>query len=1068
MQLIDFCVRYPISVLVGVILALLFGVISLTRLPLQMTPTVDRPEVSVETVYRGAAPEEAENEIVDRQEEKLNAVQNLREMVSTSSEGRGVITLRFDWGVQKDVARLEVAQKLDLVQDAPLDAERPIIRAVSSDEETPIAWLIVHTKRDINEVRQEGEDIIKPRLERIEGVGAVWMFGGQEREVHVGLDYAALTARGLTIGQVRDAILRENRNTKAGTIDEGKRRYLIRTVGQFTDLKQIEDVIITTQNGVTVFVRDIATVRFGLKEQERSFRYFGNPTLGFGILRRTGGNTVEVIRGVKQELAHLNTIYAQKDIRLEAVYDETDYIYDAVHLVTENLYEATLLTVGVLLLFLRSLSSIFVIGLAIPISVITTFIIIDLLGRSLNIVMLAALAFAVGSVLDDSIVVLENIVRHREMGKSRLQATLDGAKEVWGAILATTLNDLAVFLPLIFVKDEVGQLFRDIAIATSISTAVSLVVAVTVVPMMSAHVLRLRVGGPRYPRLARFLDILFCRWLGDLFSNGLLGLLSWLRYGVVRRVVVALVLIGGSLGLSWYWLPPIDYLPKGNRNLIIAIVKLPPGLNLEHIEGILGELAERYRQMPEIRHLFSVSRTENPLLGVIVHPESADIKTMQRIVGEMQKRSVGIPGTRNVFVTQMSLFRRSGQLLGGTNIEIDVKGHGLGEVRDLAAKIEQQVRPLDGVNFVNSSFEWGNPELQVRVDRAKAAELGLSASEIGYMVETFIAGTKAGNFRENGKERDITLVGTTRGAVRTQALDSVTLRPPKGQPIRLADMAQIREAEGPTKIEHIDRDRAIKLTVNIKDAVPLQTALNAINTQVVKPMRRDLPAGYSLNVSGQAKDLYKTWETLKWSFLLALIIIYLLMCALYESFAYPLLILLSIPPAMVGGVLCLRIVNSGLHVFGVQLIQGDPTVKMDVLAMIGFIMTAGIVVKAAILLVGQAMQHMSEGMPPQEAILESARNRLRPIFMTASNVFGFLPLVVASGAGSELYRGMAAVELGGLALSTLFSLLLVPVVFSLWVDIEASLPRWGRRQPTCSTAARDDIELLAEREEVGD
>lgn len=1068
MQLIDFCVRYPVSVLVGVILAMLFGVISLMRLPLQMTPTVDRPEVSVETVYRGAAPAETENEIIDRQEEKLNAVQNLREMVSTSAEGRGTITLRFDWGVHKDVARLEVAQKLDLVQDTPQDAERPVIRAVSSDEETPIAWIITHTKRDINEVRQEGEDTIKPRLERIEGVGAVWMFGGQEREVHVVLDYAALTARGLTMAHVRDAILRENRNTKAGTIDEGKRRYLIRTVGQFTDLQQIENVIITTQNGAPVFVRDVATVRFGFKEPTGVFRYVGNPTVGFGVLRRTGGNTVEVMRGVKKELAYLNRLYAQKDIRLEAVYDETDYIYDAVNLVTENLYEATLLTVGVLLLFLRSISSIVVIGLAIPISVITTFIIIDLFGRSLNIVMLAALAFAVGSVLDDSIVVLENIFRHREMGKSRLQATLDGAKEVWGAILATTLNDLAVFLPLIFIKDEVGQLFRDIAIATSISTLVSLVVSVTVVPMMSAHVLRLRVGAPRYPRLARVLDLLLLRWLGDWFSAGLLGLLSWLRHGIIRRVVVALVLMGGSLALSWYWLPPIDYLPKGNRNLILAIVKLPPGLNLDHIAGLVNELAERYRQLPEIRHLFAVTRTENPLVGVIVHPEAADIKNMQRIVSEMQQRSFGIPGTRGVFVTQMSLFRRSGQLLGGTNIEIDVRGHGLEEVRDVAMRLEQQVRPLPGVNFVNSSFEWGNPELQVHIDRAKAAELGLSANDIGYMVETFVAGTRAGSFRERGKERDITLVGSTRGAVRTQALDSVVLRPPKGQPIRLADIAQIREAEGPTKIEHLDRDRTIKLTVNIKDVIPLQTALTTINTQVVEPARSQLPSGYSISVSGQAKDLYKTWDTLKWSFLLALIIIYLLMCSLYESFTYPVLILLSIPPAMVGGVLCLRIVNSGLNVFGMQVIQGDPTVKMDVLAMIGFIMTAGIVVKAAILLVGQAMEHMREGLPPQDAILESARNRLRPIFMTASNVFGFFPLVVASGAGSELYRGMAAVEMGGLAMSTLFTLVLVPVVFSLWVDVQAALPRWGRRRAATQPAEAKTSPPLPAQEPVGD
>ena len=441
MKLIAFCIRYPVSVIVGMILALLFGVISLTRIPLQMTPTIDRPEVSVETTYTGAAPQEVENEIVDRQEEKLTSIQNLREMVSTSYEGRGVVTLRFDWDVNKDVARLEVSEKLDLVQDIPPDVDRPVIRAISSDEETPIAWIVVHTARDINEVRLEAEDVIQPRLERVEGVGAVWLFGGQEREVHVVLDYAALTARGLTVRQVRDALLRENRNIKGGNIDEGKKRHVVRTVGQFTDLKQLENVIITSQNGHPVYVRDIAKVQFGLKERDRTIRLFGQPTMGFGVLRRTGANTIEVMQGVKRELAYLNSIYAEKDIRLDQVYDETDYIYDALHLVTDNLYEASLLTIVVLLFFLRSPSSLLVIGLSIPLSVITMFVVLSMLGRSLNIVMLAGIAFAVGNVVDNSIVVLENIFRHREMGKSRAQAALDGASEVWSAILASTLSE---------------------------------------------------------------------------------------------------------------------------------------------------------------------------------------------------------------------------------------------------------------------------------------------------------------------------------------------------------------------------------------------------------------------------------------------------------------------------------------------------------------------------------------------------------------------------------------------------------------------------------------------------
>jgi HAE1 family hydrophobic/amphiphilic exporter-1 len=1036
MQLIAFCVRYPVTVIVGMILALLFGVIALSRLPIQMTPTVERPEVSVETVYRGAAPQEVENEIVDRQEEKLISVQDLQETVSTSHEGRGVVTLRFDWGVNKDVARLEVAEKLDLVQEVPDDAERPVIRAVSSDEETPIAWIVVNTKRDINEVRQEAEDVIKPRLERVEGVGAVWLFGGQEREVHVILDYQAMTARNITTRQVRDALLRENRNTKGGNIDEGKRRYLVRTVGQFSDLKQIEDAIITTQDGNTVYVRDIATVRFGLKERDRSIRLFGDPTVGFGVVRRSGANTVEVMQGVKKELAYLNALYADKDIQFTQVYDETDYIYDAVGLVTDNLFEASLLTIVVLLFFLRSISSILVIALSIPISVISTFIVLNALGRSLNIVMLAGLAFAVGNVVDNSIVVLENIFRHREMGKSRLQAALDGAAEVWSAILASTLTNLAVFLPIILMKDEVGQLFRDIAIATSISTVLSLGCALTIVPMMAARMLQAGIETSRYPRLQRVLDIVLLSWLGSVFSNGLVRCLSWLRRGVGRRLIVVFGMTLGSLALGLYLMPPIDYLPKGNRNLILAIVQLPPGFNLNQIDGIITELEGRYMQVPEIERLFGVVRTENPLLGVIVKREYADVRGMQRVIEELKRRSGGIPGTRAVFVTQMALFRQRGQLLGGTNLEIDVKGHGLDEVRDIAATIEQQVRPLPGVNFVRSSFEWGNPELQVLVDRQKASDLGLSVSEVGYAVETLIAGTLAGTFREQGKERDLTLIGLERGVARTQALDNVVLYPPRGGPIRLADIADVREAEGPTKIEHIDRDRSIKLTVNLKDEVSMQEAIDTINAQVLRKVRQELPMGYIINVSGQARDLDRTWNSLKWSFLLAVVVIYLLMCSLYESFTYPFIIMFSVPPALVGGVLGVRL----LHAI-------EPTVKLDVVTMLGFIIMAGVVVNAAILLVEQALNHMQEGMHPQDAIIESAHNRLRPIFMTASSILGFIPLVASSGAGSELYRGMGAVQLGGMALSTVFTLVLVPTMFSLWMDARSGLLSLLGRKP---------------------
>jgi HAE1 family hydrophobic/amphiphilic exporter-1 len=493
----------------------------------------------------------------------------------------------------------------------------------------------------------------------------------------------------------------------------------------------------------------------------------------------------------------------------------------------------------------------------------------------------------------------------------------------------------------------------------------------------------------------------------------------------------------GSLALAWHFMPPVDYLPKGNRNLILSIVRVPPGFNLEQIERIMKELEGRYMSMPQLQRLFTVARTENPLLGMLVKPEYADIRSMQAVVEQLRQRTSGIPGVQAVFVTQSPLFRSRGQLVGGTNVEIDIKGDDLATVRHLASRIEGQARGLPGINFVRSSFEWGNPELQVEVDRKKAADLGLSVSDVGYMVETFVSGTQAGTFRERGKERDLTLIGTARASVHTQALDGVVFYPPQGGPLQLSDIADIREAEGPTKIEHLDRDRAVKLTVNLKDEVALQTAIDTLDAQVIQQLRRELPLGYSIDVSGQAKDLDRTWDSLKWSFLLAVLLTYLLMCSLYESFTYPFVILFSLPPALVGGVLGLRI----LHAV-------EPTIKMDVIAMLGFIIMAGIVVNSAILLVEQALNHMREGMAPQEAILESAHNRLRPIFMTASSLLGFLPLVLANGAGSELYRGMGAVQLGGMLLSTLFTLILVPVMLSLWIDAGTALSSRLRRKDT--------------------
>jgi len=1029
MKLIDFCIRYPVTVMVGVLLGLLFGFIGLKRLPVQMIPTVDRPEITVETEYRGAAPLEVEREITDRLEEKLNAVENLREMTSTSIEGKSTVILKFDWGTNKDIARLGVSEKLDLVTELPPDAEESQVRAVNTDEESPIAWIIVETRRDLNEVWEEVEDVIVPRLERVGGVGAVWRFGGQDREVHVILDPRAMAAREVTIREIRDAILRENRNIKGGDLTEGKSRHMVRTLGQFTNISEIEGVIVRLDRNRPVYIRDIARVAFGHEDRDFSVRINGRPAIGMGVLRRSGANTVEVMRGLKKELRYLGeSLYKGKGIQFRMVYDETEYINDSLDLVVGNIYYAALLAVVVLLLFLRSFASILVISVAIPVSVMTTFIFLDAMGRTLNIITLAGLAFATGMVVDNAVVVLENIFRHREMGKGRFQAAYDGAREVWGAILASTLTTVAVFVPVIFVRQETGQLFRDIAIAVSVAVAVSLVAALTVVPMLAARIPSSSGGFPgrSLRRLEHRLD-----GLGEAFSEGVVNLLARLRHSRLSRLAVAGGIISVSFVLAYLFAPPLDYLPQGNRNLIFVVVDAPPGFSVEQKEEIITTLESRFLALGEMDRLFAVVRTEDPIMGAIVKREHADLQGMRRVVDRMRESAQGVPGAQGVFITQSALFRSRNAFFGGTNVELDVRGGELEVIRSVAESLRQRVAGVSAVNFVNSTFEWGNPEIQVIVDRERVAALGLSVAEIGEVVETMVEGTLAGVYREGGKEIDIVLKGRASDLERTQDLGRVFLSAGSGRLVQLSDIAAITPGTGPTKVDHVDMDRAVKLTVNVSEGLSLEEAVSLIEDAAVSRARQALPLGYSIDVSGQARNLAEAWDSLKWSFILAVIVIYLLMCSLFESWSLPLIILFSVPLAMTGGIL------------GVSLAHlTEPTIKMDTVTMLGFIILAGIVVNNAILIVHQALNFMRGGERPQEALLQSVRSRIRPIFMTSTTtVFAMLPLVAARGAGSELYRGLGSAVVGGLTVSTLFTLILIPTLYSLWLDLRA--PAFG-------------------------
>ncbi|MDV2480271.1 MAG: efflux RND transporter permease subunit [bacterium] len=1052
MKIIERSIRYPVSVTVGVLLVALFGLLALMRIPVQLTPTVEKPEITVETRWPGASPQEVEREIVEEQEEQLKSVEGLRRLTSESMDGRGRVVLEFGVGSNMNANLLKVANKLNQVPSYPDEADEPVISSVNI-RGNAIAWFILKPKPgnpvNINHLRDFADDFVKPLIERVSGVARSNIYGGQERELRVVVDPEALAARNVTLLQVATALDEENRNISGGDFDEGKRRYIVRTTGEFQSPEDVANVIIARHNGSAIYVRDVARVELGFKDADFAVRHMGEPGIALNALRATGSNVLEVMKGLHQAVGELNEgILADRNLSLQQVYDETHYIKSAISLVTYNLLIGGVLAILVLLLFLRSASSTFIIAMAIPVSVVGTFFALWFVGRNLNVVSLAGMAFAVGMVVDNSIVVLENIYRHLQLGKSRRQAAYDGAVEVWGAVFASTMTTVAVFLPIIFVKEEAGQLFRDIAIAISCGVGLSLIVAVTVIPSLSNKILTTTGKEDAAPTMRRrALRGLagFFQGATDLFA----GFIYWLCGRRLASLVVIVGLTVASLGGSWLLMPDTEYLPTGNRNLVIGILLPPPGYNLEELTEI-GRLIESRLAPhwsdgagdldgPGIENFFFVARGRSVFMGAV----ASDPRRARELIPLMRSSFEGIPGMIAI-VTQTSLFRRA--LGEGRNIDIEITGPELGRLVGLGGRLfggimqllpeGTQARPIP-------SLDLGNPEVRVVPDRERAAELQLSSREIGFIVNTLVDGAKASDYQHEGDEIDLTLKGEDRFARRTQDLALLPIRTPTGQIVSLGSVADVQVVTGPEQINRIERQRAITLQVIPPVTLALETAMRQIEEGLLAPLRNEGTLGrlYNIRLAGTADKLTLTRRSLQWNFILAIIITYLLMASLFESFLYPFVIMFSVPLASLGGFLGLRVVNATISYQA-----------LDIITMLGFVILVGIVVNNAILIVHQSLNHMrDEGMEPREAVRESVRNRVRPIFMsTTTSVFGMLPLILFPGAGSELYRGLGSVVVGGLILSTIFTLVLVPTLFYLALSARRAVVErltWRRGAP---------------------
>ncbi len=1042
MNLIRLAIERPIAVVSGILIIVLFGLVALRTIPIQLAPDVAKPVISVSTTWRGAAPAEVEREITNRQEDALKGLSNLAGMESSSRRGSARVTLEFNIGTNMDKALLLVSNRLDRVGNYPQEVDEPTL-SMAGNEDRPIAWFILQrlpgNTTPIHEYGDFFRNVIKERIERVEGISEVSGFGGSERELQVIVKPQLLARFRITPGEIITALRRANASFTAGKVDEGKRSYTVRADGELNSVEAVQAVIVRSETQADsnrigrVSVGDIAEVKFAYKTPTAAIRQLGEPSLAFNAKRETGANVIKTMAGIRTALAELRAgPIKDRGLVLKQVYDETIYIESAIELVRQNIWFGGSLAAFLLLMFLRSWRATLIVSIAIPVSVVGSFVAMAALGRSINVISLAGLAFAVGMVVDAAIVVLENIFRLREKGMPRGQAAYEGAKQVWGAVFVSALTTVMVFVPLLVMKLEVGQLFRDIAVAISVSVLLSLLVSITVLPALSSKLLPAdKATGPS----KRF----FIPGLDHLASGFVALVVGYARITLKSRllslVLVAVISVSTTMA-ALQFLPKLEYLPSGNRNLMFGVLVPPPGYNLKTMTGIATRFEDATRPMwtksnteppkpgdpPRMRHFFFVALANRTFIGAAAE-DPAKASQLQR---PLQKLVAKEPGTFGI-INQSSLF---GHGLGGARqIDLDISGPDLTVILATASKAAGaifKVFPRDKGNGFRPvpGLELGAPEVRIKPNRIALADAGVTAFELGQSVDVFNDGLRVAEITVGGERLDLRIKGPQDQITETQGIAALPVITRQGEIVPVSSLATVQLTTGPTQIRHKERRRSVSLRVTPRSDIPLETALVIMQREVIDKMaKQGLPDGVTMTMSGTAEKLNTTWLAMQGQLIIAIILVYLVMAVLFESFVYPLIILLSVPLAAAGGV-------GGLTVLNMFYPQ-----KLDMLTMLGFVILIGIVVNNAILLVHQTLVHIrQDGMSAPDAIIEATRNRIRPIFMsTLTSVFGMLPLVMLPGAGSELYRGLGSVVVGGLSVSALLTLLVIPPMLAIVV-----------------------------------
>jgi HAE1 family hydrophobic/amphiphilic exporter-1 len=1019
MKLNEFSVKHPIFTIMMVLIVVILGMVSLSRLPVDLLPDITYPTLSIRTTYENASPEEIEELISRPIEAVLSAVPGVENIFSTSSEGTSSVRVMFSWGTDLDSAANDIRDRLDrVIPRLPEDATRPSLRKFDPAN-FPILILGASSGLDPVQMRRILDDQIKYRIERVPGVASVDIWGGLEREIHVSLDPDKIKALGLPLDYILAKIRSENVDVPAGTIERGNFDVLIRIPGIYTGLDELRDTVVAVRDGVPIQLKEIASVEDSWQRIRRIVRIDGQPGIRVSINKQSGKNTVDIARKVFSELERIKLDFPQ--IKMIPIIDTSKYIQDSIKSVGSAALYGGILAVLVLFLFLRNWRSITIIATAIPISIIATFALIYFGGFTLNIMTLGGLALGIGMLVDNAIVVLENTYRLQESGDSPLKAAINGSAEVTSAIIASTLTTMAVFLPMVFLRGMAGIMFKQLAYVVSFALLCSLVVALTLVPMLSNKILRIVKIQTSTDKKLKHKMLIGGRQFFTRMENSYKKVL---HYALSHRGLVlgiAALLLVGSLALIR--LVGTEFMPAADEGEVRVSGEMDVGTRV----GVLDEKFKTItsivkKEVPEIKSMVESmggsswrAATHRGRLRISLKPESQRSRSSEEIADALRERLVNIPGV--VIRTRpgqgLFLLRRMASEE-EERVQVEIRGYDLEVANLLAEQVKNALEKIEGVTDVRLSRETGTPEELMIIDRQKAADMKLTVSQIANTLQTILTGTQASNYREGGKEYWIRVKVKDSEHMTLDDILDLNLTNADGQPVVLRNVVDVRPRKGPVRIERKDQERIITVYADISGRDMGSVMADARESLRSIPVPRD----FSIIFAGDYEEQKKAFHELLLSLTLALLLVYMIMASLYESIIDPFVVMFSVPLAAIGVVLMLFFTRT---TFNIQ-------------SYIGCIMLGGIVVNNAILLVDHTnLLRRRDGLPMREAIEEAGRRRLRPILMTAmTTIMALIPLALGLSAGGSAQAPLARAVIGGLLSSTLITLVIVPVVYSIF------------------------------------